>query len=82
MVDLARGATGRTKILKFDGGFHGNHHVAMTCFHSNSTPSYPEPIVDSSGIPDSVTKEVLISSYYDLERTASIIEANVSARPG
>jgi glutamate-1-semialdehyde 2,1-aminomutase len=74
---VARAFRGRDKILKFEGGYHGNHDYAMMSTEGLSQPQdYPRAVPCSSGIPASIAAEVLIAPYNDLERTSSIIAAH------
>lgn len=62
-VRLARGATGRSKILKFAGCYHG--HVDSLLVKAGSgalTGGHP----DSAGIPAAVAAETLVLDYNDL----------------
>ena len=64
---LARAATGRPKIVKFTGHFHGWHDGVSTAVN----PPYEIPM--SAGIPGAVLGEVLVSPANDiaaLERLA------------
>jgi len=74
---LARAFRGRAKVLKFEGGYHGQgDHVLM----SNQWPRRPsggfDPIPNSEGIPPSVAGEVLIAPFNDSDRTAELIARN------
>ena len=73
---LARACTGRSKILKFEGAYHGHHDYAMI----GSAPGQPTDlratVADSAGIPPVLLNEVLIAPYNDRERTVAIIEAH------
>ncbi|HLI52126.1 MAG TPA: aspartate aminotransferase family protein [Thermomicrobiaceae bacterium] len=72
---IARAFTGRRKILKFEGGFHGvSDYAMMSALAPRPTP-YPAPIPDSSGIPPEVESDVLISRWNDVELTRQIVEA-------
>ena len=58
---VARAATGREKILKFDGHFHGMHDYV---FFNAHTPKRPyehivPPVVDSAGIPAAISDLVI-----------------------
>lgn len=71
-IRLARAYTGRTKILKFEGAFHGSNDYAL----SNSfrqVSDFPNAQPDSIGIPKAVTDTVLVSRWNDWELTESII---------
>ncbi len=71
---IARTYTGKPKILKFEGGFHGVNDYAMMSAHATRQTSYPNPIPDSAGIPREVEADVLISRWNDVELTRSIVE--------
>lgn len=73
---LARGYTGRQKILKFEGGYHGHHDYAHLSTYPKHTANYPTPLPDSAGIPAQVQELTLIAPYNDLAATRSIVEAN------
>lgn len=71
---LARAATGRDKVLKFEGAFHGMHDYAMVSTQWRwDPPPFPEAIADSGGIPEAVVGEVLVAPYNDLATTEAII---------
>ncbi len=71
---IARTFTGKPKILKFEGGFHGVNDYAMMSAHATRQTSYPTPIPDSAGIPKEVEADILISRWNDVELTRSIVE--------
>lgn len=71
---IARAYTGKQKILKFEGGFHGvNDYAMMSAMAPEPTP-YPQPIPDSDGIPPQIAETVLVSRWNDLELTQRLIE--------
>ena len=71
---LARAATGRDKVLKFEGAFHGMHDYAMVSTQWRwDPPPFPAAVADSGGIPSAVVGEVLIAPYNDLAVTEAII---------
>jgi glutamate-1-semialdehyde 2,1-aminomutase len=71
---LARAATGRDKILKFEGGYHGHHDYALMSTWPKRLDPFPAAWPDSAGIPQSVAGHVLIAPFNDLATTVSIIE--------
>ena len=68
---LARGFTGKQKILKFEGGYHGAHDSVLVKAGSGAsrlgTPN-------SEGINKDVAKDTLVSKFNDEELTTKIIE--------
>src|SRR5881275_1709280 len=58
---IARAATGRTKIVKFTGHFHGWHDGAVAAVN----PPYEVPM--SAGIPGSTLDQVVICSPNDIK---------------
>src|SRR5688572_5153513 len=48
---IARAYTGRDKILKFEGGYHGVNDYSLMSAMSPTPTEYPIPIPDSKGIP-------------------------------
>lgn len=73
---LARAATGRTKVLKFEGGYHGFHDYAIQSFSRGAAEPYPAPQPNSAGIPPSVTAEVLVAPFNELEHAREIVRAH------
>lgn len=69
---LARAHTGRTKILKFEGGYHGHHDYTMFGTYA-AAPEYPYGNPDSAGIPAEIQREVLVAPYNDAETSARLI---------
>jgi glutamate-1-semialdehyde 2,1-aminomutase len=71
---LARAATGRRKILKFEGAFHGGNDYALHSWTPREEASYPMPEPDSAGIPSEVTSTVLVAPFNSPSKTAEIVE--------
>ena len=71
---LARAYTGRDKIVKFQGGYHG-HADALLVAAGSGAMAHGVP--DSAGVTDSFAKDTLIAEYNDL----SSVEAHVQAYP-
>ncbi|MDA8219390.1 MAG: aspartate aminotransferase family protein [Dehalococcoidales bacterium] len=67
---IARVATGRQKILKFEGHFHGLHDYAIWNAHGparDSLPTYPyvPPAVESAGVPPQLADLVIVIPWND-----------------
>ncbi len=72
---LARAFTGRTKILKFEGAYHGANALGVTSLFPHRPPDYPKPDPTSAGIGHIVARDVLVAPFNDIETTAAIVEA-------
>ena len=70
---LARAFTGRDKILKFEGAYHGNHDYAIVSTFPKETGHYPEGIPDSFGQPKATTSTMLVAPYNDLDAVRKIV---------
>jgi len=71
-IRLARAATGREKILKFEGHFHGLHDYVMWNAHGaarDDLPTYPyvPPQVESAGVPPEIAQYVVVVPWNDPE---------------
>ena len=72
----ARAFTGRSKILKFEGAWHGMHDYALWGTVPTEASDYPHSEADSAGIPEVIGDEVLVAPFNDLETTREIIETH------
>ncbi|HZT48344.1 MAG TPA: aminotransferase class III-fold pyridoxal phosphate-dependent enzyme [Hyphomicrobiaceae bacterium] len=79
---LARAYTGRDKILKFEGGYHGMSDYGLMSLAPKRVGNFPQPIPDSAGIPKSVRDEVLVAPFNDLESVATLIREHKSELAG
>lgn len=69
-IRVARGYTGRDKILKFEGCYHGHGDSLLVKAGSGATTF---GIPDSLGVPVDLAKHTLTAPYNDLEAVKSII---------
>lgn len=75
-VRVARGFTGRSKIVKFDGGYHGHSDGLLARAGSGvATESLP----DSAGVPPSIAGETFVSPYNDRDSLADLFERHGSS---
>ncbi len=72
-IRLARACTGREKILKFEGGYHGMCGEAQMSLAPEQPENFPRAVPDSAGIPASVEAEVLIAPFNDVESVRSLM---------
>ena len=70
---LARAFTGRDKILKFEGAFHGNHDYSNFSVIPRALSNYPQGQPDSAGIPRPLHDCVLVAPYNDLDTLERIV---------
>ena len=70
---LARAFTGRNKILKFEGAYHGNHDYAIVSTFPKQTGAYPQGAPDSAGQPEATVSTMLVCPYNDLETLRKIV---------
>ncbi len=68
---LARGYTGRDKILKFEGSYHG-HGDSLLIKAGSGVATLGLP--DSPGVPVDIAKNTLTVAYNDLEATKVVFE--------
>ena len=71
---LARAYTGRNKILKFEGGYHGMSAEAQMSLAPTKLANFPQAVPDSAGIPESVRDEMLIAPFNDIESVTGILD--------
>ena len=70
---LARGATGRSKIIKFAGCYHG-HTDAMLVKAGSGALTGGAP--DSAGVPAEIAGDTLTANYNDLSSVEALLKAN------
>ena len=70
---LARAFTGRDKILKFEGGYHGMSAEAQMSLAPTKLVNFPQAVPDSAGIPEAVQAEMLIAPFNDIEFVRSLV---------
>ena len=70
---LARGATGRSKIIKFAGCYHG-HSDSMLVKAGSGALTGGTP--DSAGVPADMAGDTLTATYNDLPSVRRLFEAN------
>lgn len=70
---LARACTGRDKILKFEGGYHGMSAEAQMSLAPTRLVNFPQAVPDSAGIPEAVRGEMLIAPFNDPDYLESLL---------
>lgn len=72
-IRLARAYTGKPKILKFEGGYHGMSAEAQMSLAPAREVNFPTAVPDSAGIPKGVAEQMLIAPFNDLEAVSSLL---------
>lgn len=70
---LARAFTGRPKILKFEGAYHGANEVGVTSLFPTNPPDFPAPQPTSAGIDEIVQAGVLVAPFNHLDVAQKIM---------
>jgi len=77
-VRLSRAFTGRPKIIKFEGCFHGSHEMLMLNvkpdIYRAGHPSAPTPVPSTWGYPENLKKYTLVASYNDLDGVEKLMK--------
>ncbi len=70
---VARGYTGRKKVIKMEGAFHGAHDALLVKAGSGAT-THCAP--NSLGIPEEVTSNTLLAPYNDADAVRLLLSSN------
>jgi glutamate-1-semialdehyde 2,1-aminomutase len=70
---IARGFTGKEKVIKIEGGFHGAHDAVLVKAGSGATT---HGVPNSMGVPVDFVKNTLQVPYNDVEALIELIEKN------
>src|SRR5712692_4707934 len=73
---LARGYTGRAKIIKFAGCYHG-HSDALLVRAGSGALTFSMP--DSHGVPEAFASQTLVAEYNDLASVEAYLKAEPTA---
>ena len=76
-VRAARAFTGRAKVLKMEGGYHGSSDIAQVSVSPGlDGPSYPDGRGQGPGVPDGVVRDVLVTPFNDLEMAQRVVRTH------
>lgn len=70
-IRLARGITGKNKIIKFEGAYHGAHDAVLV---KSGSGAAGKP--DSPGVPEDATKNTILVPFNDEETLTRVISEN------
>ena len=71
---LARAHTGRDKIVKFEGGYHGMSAESLMSLAPTRLQNFPLAVPDSAGIPESVRDLMLIAPFNDVDFLRGLLD--------
>ncbi|MBI3630210.1 MAG: aspartate aminotransferase family protein [Candidatus Rokubacteria bacterium] len=76
-VRVARAFTGRAKIAKFEGAYHGTHDWVLVSVAPDLAAAgnrrRPKPVPSSSGIPKEIVKNVVVLPWNDADACEKIL---------
>jgi glutamate-1-semialdehyde 2,1-aminomutase len=75
-VRVARAFTGKEKIAKFEGNFHGADNAFMVSTSSGEVrgpDTAPEPVMDCAGVPSTVLGQTLLLPYNNASATEALL---------
>ena len=79
-IRVARGYTGREKIVKFEGGYHGHHDDVLVSIQppreAMGPIESPTTVPASAGIPRSRIAETVVAPFNEPELLSGILEAH------
>jgi glutamate-1-semialdehyde 2,1-aminomutase len=78
-IRLARGFTGRDKIIKFDGCYHG-HADSLLVKAGSGALTFGHP--DSAGVPAAFTQHTIVVPFNDVEAVRAALAANAGQIAG
>jgi glutamate-1-semialdehyde 2,1-aminomutase len=71
---IARAFTGRSKILKFEGAWHGMHDYGLFGTVPATPSPYPRALPDSVGVPAALADYVLVTPFNETQAAVEMIE--------
>ncbi len=71
---FAKAYTGKPKVLRFEGAYHGSHDVGVMSLFPQKLLPFPTPEPTSAGTSKRLQEEVLVAPYNDLETTQAIVD--------
>ena len=79
-IRIARGYTGRDKIIKMEGAYHGVHDSVLVSMKPRldliGDPDRPNQVPASGGVPADTVKNTLVAQFNDLKAVAGLFAEN------
>lgn len=73
-VRMARAFTGRRRVLRFEGGWHGVSDFALHGAKPLAPSNYPRATPDAAGLPAAMSEDLLLSPFNDPAMACELIE--------
>ena len=73
-VRMARAFTGRRRVLRFEGGWHGVSDFALHGARPPRPSDYPHAAADAAGLPAALSDDLLVSPFNDTEMARQMID--------
>ena len=77
-IRLARAYTGRDRILKFEGAYHGHHDYGMWSYNHFAADAF-SPSPNSAGMAAGIADDILIAPYNDIAAVEDLFRSKGSA---
>ncbi|WP_290810723.1 aspartate aminotransferase family protein [Halovivax sp.] len=81
-IRVARAYSGRDKLLKIEGSYHGCHDSVLVSkavpSHKLGHPKRPATVIESDGVPSAIADTVEVAPWNDLEAVEEIMRENVN----
>jgi len=78
VTKVARACTGRTRIAKMEGGYHGQYDLLEASFQPKppawGDPRRPRPVAHNPGTPQSLLDELVVLPLNDIDSTRAILQ--------
>ena len=78
-IKFARAVTGRNRIVKFEGAYHGANDYGIMSLFPGKLADFPQAQPTSAGYSEAIKNEVLVAPYNDLETTSRIVEEHAES---
>jgi glutamate-1-semialdehyde 2,1-aminomutase len=81
-IRIARGFTGRDKIIKFEGCYHGAHDAVLVSVKPSprllGRADRPRPVPVGKGIPAGAVQNTLVAQFNDLRSVERLFDENLN----